>query len=59
MATPAISDGLLVIRTLKHVVGIADESSGAQPRSGVSPRGPSAGIHSRREPPKGANLAMR
>jgi len=26
--------------------------SGAQPRSGVSPRGPSARIHSRREPPE-------
>ena len=24
MATPAMSDGLLVIRTLKHVVGIAE-----------------------------------
>jgi hypothetical protein len=28
-----------------------DGGSGAQPRSGVSPRGPSEGIHSRREPP--------
>jgi len=31
-----------------------DEGSGAQPRSGVSPRGPSDGIHFRREPPKEA-----
>ncbi len=29
-----------------------DGGSGAQPRSGESPRGPSAGIHSRREPPE-------
>jgi len=28
-----------------------DGGSGAQPRSGGSPRGPSAGIHFRREPP--------
>jgi hypothetical protein len=25
MATPAISDGLLVVRTLGHVVGLAEE----------------------------------
>lgn len=31
--------------------------SGAQPRSGESPRGPSDGIHSRREPPKASPLA--
>jgi len=30
---------------------LPDGGSGAQPRSGVSPRGPSAGIHFRREPP--------
>ncbi len=35
-----------------EVVPHPDGGSGAQPRSGVSPRGPSAGIHSRREPPE-------
>jgi hypothetical protein len=32
---------------------VADEGLGAQPRSGGSPQGPSAGIHYRREPPYG------
>ena len=35
----------------------SDGGSGAQPRSGESPRGPSDGIHSRREPPKASPLA--
>jgi hypothetical protein len=35
----------------------AGGGSGAQPRSGVSPRGPSAGIDSRREPPDAAGTA--
>jgi hypothetical protein len=39
-------DGGLLVRQL-------DGGSGAQPRRGESPRGPSAGIHSRREPPDG------
>ncbi len=33
-----------------------DGGSGAQPRSGESPRGPSVGIHSRREPPDDENV---
>jgi outer membrane protein assembly factor BamB len=32
MASPAISDGLLVIRTVHHVVGIAEGERGAAPR---------------------------
>jgi hypothetical protein len=28
MATPAISDGLLVVRTLGHVVGIGEAGTG-------------------------------
>jgi hypothetical protein len=31
MATPAISDGVLIVRTLKHVVGIG--TGDAQPTS--------------------------
>jgi len=36
-----------------------DGGLGAQPRSGVSPQGPSAGIHSRREPPEAQPRARR
>jgi len=38
---------------------LAAGGSGAQPRGGVSPRGPSGGIHFRREPPDAAGDAWR
>ena len=40
---------------LMHLFLVRDDGgSGAQPQSGVSPRGPSTGIHFRREPPEDA-----
>lgn len=45
-------------RLVKIVTACLDGGSGAQPRSGVSPRGLSAGIHSRREPPEASGVRV-
>ena len=37
MATPAISDGVLLVRTLKHLYGLAEATP---PRAGGAPSGP-------------------
>ncbi len=56
--TPKGAEGRIIRvleRHLTRVVGRYEEDdggSGAQPRSGASPRGSSDGIHSRREPPR-------
>ena len=49
--------GLLPGR-VRRFFGEPPEGSGAQPRSGASPRGPSAGIHFRREPPEAQDLPV-